>query len=227
MRKKKYFVTGTCTDVGKTFVSVALLSALKKFGASTLALKPIAAGCEDTPEGLRNDDAMQLREAMTATLSYEQVNPVALAQAAAPHLVAASEGRRVTVSRLEGICRGALMNPVDVALIEGAGGWRVPLNERETLADLAVVLDFPVILVVGMRLGCINHALLTQEAIRRDGLTIAGWVANHVEADMDFADENVASLVARLDAPLIGRIPFVEGQSPQSCADHLDISMLL
>ena len=192
--KKRYFVTGTCTDVGKTFVTVALLHQLKQENYQTLALKPIAAGCEQTPDGLRNEDALLLQSAMTASLSYEQINPVALERAAAPHLVAAEEGRRITVSRLEGICRGALLTPADVTLVEGAGGWRVPLNERETLADLAVALKMPVILVVGMRLGCINHALLTQEAIQRDGLPIAGWVANHVDPDMAYADENVETL---------------------------------
>ena len=170
IKKKQFFVTGTCTDVGKTFVSVALLHALKEQGYRTLALKPVAAGCQQTPEGLRNDDALQLQAAMTESLSYEQINPVALERPAAPHIVAAEQGRRITASRLEGICRGALLTKADVALVEGAGGWRVPLNERETLADLAFALRLPVILVVGVRLGCINHALLTQEAILRDGL---------------------------------------------------------
>ncbi len=225
--KKRYFVTGTCTDVGKTFVTVALLHRLKQENYRTLALKPIAAGCEQTSDGLRNEDALLLQSAMTASLSYEQVNPVALERAAAPHLVAAEEGRRITVSRLEGICRGALLTPADVALVEGAGGWRVPLNERETLADLAVALRMPVILVVGMRLGCINHALLTQEAIQRDGLPIAGWVANHVDPNMAYADENVESLKGLLDAPLIGRFPYKEGQSPDECSSNLDLTVLL
>lgn len=226
LKKKKYFVTGTDTDVGKTFVSVALLHALRGDGYSTLALKPVAAGCEPTDSGLRNDDALRLRSAMTASLSYEQVNPVALEQAAAPHIVAAKEGKRVSVSRLEGVCRGALLTPVDVALIEGAGGWRVPLNERETLADLAVALRFPVILVVGVRLGCINHALLSQEAIERDGLTLAGWVANHVDPDMACAKENVETLNALIRAPMLAEIPYKKGQDPKDCAAFVDLSLL-
>ena len=226
LKKKKYFVTGTDTDVGKTFVSVALLHALKDEGYSTVALKPVAAGCQLTDDGLRNDDALCLQSAMTSSISYDQVNPVALEQAAAPHIVAAKEGRRLSVSQLEGICRGALLAPADVALIEGAGGWRVPLNERETLADLAVALRFPVILVVGIRLGCINHALLTQEAIERDGLILAGWVANHVDPDMACAIENVETLNALIRAPMLGGIPYQKGQDPKDCATYLDLSLL-
>lgn len=225
--KKRFFITGTCTDVGKTFVTVALLHRLKEQAVRTLALKPVAAGCEQTPDGLRNEDALLLQSAMTEKLSYEQVNPIALEGAAAPHIVAAEEGRKMSVSRIEGICRGALLTPADVCLIEGAGGWRVPLNNRETLADLAIALKMPVIMVVGMRLGCINHALLTQEAIQRDGLPIAGWVANHVDPDMLYADANVDTLERLIEAPLIGRLPYVEGQSPEMCSASLNLEALL
>ncbi|PCJ30024.1 MAG: dethiobiotin synthase [Moraxellaceae bacterium] len=225
--KKRFFVTGTCTDVGKTFVSVALLHALREEGYRTLALKPIAAGCQQTADGLRNDDALQLQAAMTESISYQQINPVALEQAAAPHIVAAEQGRRITVSQLEGVCRGAFLNQADVVLVEGAGGWRVPLNERETLADLAIALRLPVILVVGIRLGCINHALLTQQAILADGLSIAGWVANRIDPDMSYLEENIATLQSQLSAPLIGDIPYKKAQDPADCASYLDLSLLL
>lgn len=208
MSRKVFFVTGTDTGVGKTFVSVALLRAWAAQGKSTLGLKPVAAGCEQTPHGLRNDDALALQEAATVKIAYEQVNPVALVEAIAPHIAAAHEKRRVRVDQLAGLVRGAMMQArADITLIEGAGGWRVPLNEQETLAGLAAALQVPVILVVGLRLGCINHALLTAEAIRRDGLPLAGWVGNCIDPDMPVRDENIATLQSALSAPLIGVLP--------------------
>ena len=172
---KIFFVTGTDTGVGKTLMTSAMLHAANQKGLRTLGLKPVAAGCDDTEEGPRNGDALQLLRNASVKLPYEQVNPVALRAAIAPHIAAAQEGKRVTVDRLVGYCRGALMNKADLCLIEGAGGWRVPLNPRESMADLAKALDIPVILVAGIRLGCINHTLLTAESIARDGLKGAGW----------------------------------------------------
>ena len=173
--KNTWFVTGTDTDVGKTAICCALLSAANDRGLSTAAIKPVAAGCD---ENGHNSDALQLQAAMSAQLDYAQVNPVALELAIAPHIAAEREGRNLQASRLAGLCRGVMMGSAEFILIEGAGGWRVPINSRETLADVAVALQVPVIMVVGMRLGCVNHALLTAEAIRRDGLHLAGWVAN-------------------------------------------------
>jgi len=208
MSRKVFFVTGTDTGVGKTHASVALLQALAAQGRTTLGLKPVAAGCDATTDGLRNEDALALQAAATVKLPYAQVNPVALAEAIAPHIAAAHEKRRIGVTQLAGLVRGALMQGrADVTLIEGAGGWRVPLNERETLADLARELDVPVILVVGVRLGCISHALLTAEAIRRDGRVLAGWVANAIDATMPAREENIATLRAALGAPLLGVLP--------------------
>jgi dethiobiotin synthetase len=208
MSRKVFFVTGTDTGVGKTHASVALLHAFAAQGRSTLGLKPVAAGCEVTPDGLRNEDALALQAAATVQLPYAQVNPVALAAAIAPHIAAAQEKRRIGVAQLAGLLRGAQMQArADVTLVEGAGGWRVPLNERETLADLAREMAVPVLLVVGMRLGCLNHALLTAEAIRRDGLVLAGWVANCIDADMPVREENITTLRAALGAPLLGVLP--------------------
>ena len=230
---KKFFVTGTDTGVGKTLIASALLHAANQKHLRTLGLKPVAAGCEQTGEGLRNDDALQLMQAASVKLSYEQVNPVALQAAIAPHIAAANEGRRLSVDRLVGFCRGALMNKVDFCLIEGAGGWRVPLNPRETMADLARALDIPVLMVVGIRLGCINHALLTAEAIARDGLKLAGWVASCVEAEQPAWRENVDTLRALLPFPLLGVVPFM-GVEPirdfpllQTVSSHLDINKLI
>ena len=189
-----FFITGTDTEVGKTWVSCRLLERARDAGLSCYGLKPVAAGCEDTAEGLRNDDALQLMAASSMTLPYEQVNPVALKAAIAPHIAARQEGRRISLSQLAGYVRGALSShPADLVLVEGAGGWRVPLNDREMLAGLAVELQLPVIQVVGMKLGCINHALLTAEAIRADGLDYAGTVANCF-GDMAVREENLITL---------------------------------
>jgi dethiobiotin synthetase len=211
MSRKVFFVTGTDTGVGKTLATVSLLRAFAAQGKSTLGLKPVAAGCEETGEGLRNEDALALMEAASVALPYEQVNPVALSAALAPHIAAALENRRVRVTQVVGLLRGAMMQArADITLIEGAGGWRVPLNEQETLADLAREMKAPVILVVGLRLGCINHALLTAEAIRRDGLVLAGWVANTLDPDMPAREQNIATLASALAAPCLGVLPFVE-----------------
>jgi len=217
------FVTGTDTGVGKTAVSCALLRAAARAGLSTAAVKPVAAGCD--ADG-RNEDAVALSACMTAQLDYAQVNPVALPDALAPHIAAARAGRRLQVSRLAGLCRGVMLGGADLTLIEGAGGWRVPVNDRETLADLARELAAPVLLVVGMRLGCINHALLTAEAIRRDGLALAGWVANTCGPPMAAYEDNLDTLLRLLDAPLLGALPRLEPWDPEEAANFLDIQLL-
>lgn len=224
---KTFFLTGTDTDAGKTFVASALLKAAEKQGKSTLAMKPVAAGCLQTDNGLRNDDALTLQQAMSLHLPYEQINPVALEPAIAPHIAAVQAGRNITVSRLAGFCRGVMMQRADFALIEGAGGWRVPLNRRETLADLARELQLPVILVVGMRLGCINHALLTAEAIVRDGLSLAGWVANRLDPSMSCYTENFDTLKRWLPFPCLGELPYLPDASPVEAAEHLHIDILI
>jgi dethiobiotin synthetase len=226
MSKKVYFVAGTDTDVGKTLIATGLLAAANSLGLRTAAIKPIAAGCEETPEGLRNADALALQEASSVNLSYEQVNPIALKAAIAPHIAAEHEGRRLDVSRISGFCRGVLFQPSDFVIIEGAGGWRVPLNPRETLAGLAKELDVPIILVVGVKLGCINHAILTAEAISHDGLTLAGWVANRVDSEMDCYDENVQALKTLINAPLLGEIPYLSDPSAEAVAAHLSLDSL-
>ncbi|QRV23199.1 dethiobiotin synthase [Marinomonas foliarum] len=206
--KKRFFVTGVDTDAGKTYVTVGLLKAAKRAGLKSIGLKPIAAGADRVDGNLRNDDALLIQHASSVKLAYEQVNPVVLEEAVAPHVAAMKEGRLVTASRLEGYIKGALLTPHELALVEGAGGWRVPLNDREMLSDVAKTLDFPIILVVNMKLGCLNHALLTAEAIARDGLTLAGWIANTGPEIMSCYDENVATLSSMLSAPLLGALPW-------------------
>jgi len=229
---KAFFIAGTDTGVGKTFVSCTLLEAAMAKGLSTMALKPLAAGCEqvDVGEGKlqwQNEDAQQLMKHVSIELPYVQVNPVALKAAASPHIAAALENKTVTASRMQGICRGALMKRPDFAIVEGAGGWRVPISPRETMADLAKKLELKVILVVDLRLGCLNHAMLTAEAIRRDGLQLAAWVGNRTSSDvMDYEQENIATLSSALDAPLLGCLPFVESQSPESVCNSLILDCL-
>lgn len=221
MARKTFFIAGTDTNVGKTLVAAGLLVAAKNQGLTTAALKPVAAGCEKTDAGLRNSDALLLQSVITEPLVYEQINPIALEAAIAPHIAAQQEKRVLSADRLAGFCRGSL-NLADFTLVEGAGGWRVPLNPQETLADVAKILRLPVILVVGVRLGCINHALLTVEAIRNDGLQLAGWVANCIDADMPVLHENIHSLAARIPAPCLGVVPWLDNVAPQAVASALD-----
>ncbi|MCM0612726.1 dethiobiotin synthase [Marinobacter sediminum] len=227
MAKKTYFVTGTDTGVGKTMVSAAILESAKADGKRTLAMKPIASGCESTPEGLRNEDALALQSAVTETLPYDLINPIALEPAIAPHVAAVKAGRMVTAQRLIGFCRGLQIRPADLMLVEGAGGWRVPLNDRETYANLPRELGMPVILVVSLKLGCINHALLTAEAIRADGLPVAGWVANRVEPEpMSCEQETLNYLLTHLGAPCLGVLPWLEKAEPAALASYLNIDPL-
>ena len=221
---RTWFVTGTDTGVGKTAVSCALLAAAGRAGLRTAAIKPVAAGCDDAGH---NEDALQLMRWMTVSLDYAQVNPVALKAAIAPHLAAGQEGRLLQASRLAGLCRGVMLGGADVVLIEGAGGWRVPISARETLADVAVQLQVAVILVVGMRLGCINHALLTAEAIARDGLKLAGWVANQPGETMQNYADNRDSLRRLLPAPLLGEIPSMPAFDADQASECLSLEMLM
>lgn len=202
-----YFIAGTDTGVGKSLVAAALLKAAASRGLSTVGVKPVAAGCDETPDGLRSDDALLLRQYSSIAMPYEMSNPVSLRLPVAPHLAAAQEGRKLDAGRLEGFCRAVLMKRAGLTLIEGAGGWQVPLNGRQSLADLAKLLGVPVILVVGMRLGCINHALLTARAIHADGLEIAGWIANRIDPDMALPEENIDAIAQRMSAPCLGHIP--------------------
>lgn len=222
-----FFVTGTDTDVGKTLISAALLVAARRRGLSTQGMKPVASGSEQVGDGLRNADALLLQAHSSVALDYDEVNPLTFAPAIAPHIAAQQQGKRLEAGRIAGFCRGALLKKSDFTVIEGVGGWRVPLNERETFADVVRALQLPVVLVVAMRLGCVSHALLTAEAIRRDGLPIAGWVANRSEPDMGCFDENLATLQSWLSAPLLGVVPWLSQPDPERAAASLDLEPLL
>ncbi|WP_067867691.1 dethiobiotin synthase [Neptuniibacter marinus] len=226
MAKQTYFVAGTDTDVGKTVAAAGLLAAANNQGLATIGLKPIAAGCERTEEGLRNSDALLLQNTASINLPYEQVNPFSFEPPIAPHIAAIEENRMLSADRIAALCRGALMQPADFAIVEGAGGWRVPLSDRETMANIPKQLKIPVIMVVGIKLGCINHALLTAESIARDGLRLAGWIANAVSPEMSCYKENVATIATMLRAPLIAEIPFLENPSPENVAQYIEIDKL-
>ena len=225
--KNTYFITGTDTGVGKTLVTAALLHLAEKQGLKAFGIKPVAAGCDETPEGLRNEDALLLQTHSSIKLSYEQINPIALRAAKAPHIAAAEEGRRLNLDRLVGLCRGTLMQPADLRLIEGAGGWRVPLNEFENLSGLPAQLKIPVVLVVGLRLGCLNHALLTAEAIHRDGVQLAGWVGSGIDPQMESVADNINSLKSRLPAPCLGVIPALGDVNVERAAGYLGLEKLI
>lgn len=221
-----FFVTGTDTDVGKTTIAAGLLRAARLAGLSTAAVKPLASGCEAGADGLRNSDALALLAECSLPLSYAEVNPFAFAPAIAPHLAAREAGVQLKVEALAAAVQAVLAQQADFTLVEGAGGWRVPLDGQATLAELPVALDLPVILVVGVRLGCINHALLTAEAIARDGLRLAGWVANVLDPQTSRLDDNLRTLTERLAAPCLGRVPRLQQADAAAVARHLNIGLL-
>lgn len=202
-----YFVTGTDTEVGKTLCTAALLRVARLQGLRTVGMKPIASGCEATPEGLRNEDALaHLAETSAPLPAYATVNPYAFAPAIAPHIAAAEAGVSVDLRRIAE-CWTELTRDRDFALMEGAGGWQVPIDATRFFPELAVHLQLPVVLVVGLRLGCINHALLTAQAIATRGLRLAGWIGNRIDPQFTRLDDNLAALHRHLPAPCLGVVP--------------------
>ena len=208
MVNKGFFILGTDTGVGKTLVATSLLSGLKAKGYSTIGLKPIASGAKPTLEGLRNDDALWLQKTASISLPYEQVNPFCFAEPIAPHIAAAQINCRLTVSEMMEACQFSLNHPADYHIIEGAGGICVPLNKNELLVDLALAMSFPIILVVGLRLGCLNQALLNWNYLQQRNLPVAGWLANQVDPDMACVEENVKFLEVTLPIPCLGFFPY-------------------
>jgi dethiobiotin synthetase len=202
---KRIFITGTDTGIGKTYVACRLISHLVSQGHAVSALKPVASGCDSTHEGLRNEDALALMDVMNVDLAYEQVNPYAFEPAIAPHIAAKQANRRVNLTKISEIADAI---DTDFLIIEGAGGWCVPIDQDLLMADLVDALKAEVILVVGMKLGCINHALLSARQIQADGFQLTGWVANCVEPAMPVLDENMATLASLMPVPLLATVPF-------------------
>ena len=214
------FVTGTDTGVGKTLVSAALLHTLARHHSRVVGMKPVAAGTECINGVQANEDVLALRAASSCAVPPELDNPVLLPDPVSPHIAAARTGVRIDIAHLVA-CHRALTALADAVVVEGAGGFLVPLSATETGADLAQALSLPVLLVVGLRLGCLNHALLTAEAIRARGLTLAGWVANQVDATMLAQEDNIAFLQQNLQAPLLASIPFQATPNPRALTFNL------
>jgi len=223
------FVTGTDTEIGKTLISTALIHALVQSGGRTAAMKPIAAGATLVKgahgEVWHNDDVDLLVQAANVALPTTLMTPYLFQQPAAPHIAAKLESVAIDIAHIRG-CYEQVVELADAVVVEGVGGFCVPLNDDVDTATLAQQLGLPVIMVVGLRLGCINHALLTAEAIAARGLTLAGWVANTVDAGMAFAEDNVEALRQRLPAPLLGCVPRLNAPLPAAAAGYLDFSCL-
>lgn len=223
---KGFFVTGTDTGIGKTWVSCGVIAALQKHGQRVIGVKPIASGCHPTPQGLRNEDALLLQAASSASISYESINLYAFEPAIAPHIAAAEVGADIDFSW---ICEmtEALTLHADFLVVEGVGGWRVPLGKHGDVGALASALKLPIVLVVGVRLGCLNHAFLTAEAIQGAGLTLAGWVANIIDPNTERLDENLDALRLGIAAPCLGVTPHLTTFEPNHLAACLHLDALL
>ncbi len=215
-----YFITGTDTGCGKSEITLGLMQLLQSRGHRVVGMKPVASGAEPTPDGLRNRDALRIREQGSLLFPYEQINPYAFEPPVAPHIAAEQTGESIRFQQLRESYQVSA-DQADYVLVEGVGGWKVPLGADGDVAHLAAYLDLPVILVVGMKLGCLNHALLTADAVRASGSPLAGWVANQVDADMAEMEANLETLNARIDAPCLGFVPFLEEVSPMVVAGYL------
>lgn len=219
------FIAGTDTGIGKTHSACTLIHALRATGRHVCGMKPIASGCMDTPHGLRNEDALALLAASSAPApAYEAINPVALREPLSPHLAAAHEGVTIALPPLRAAF-DALRERHDTVVVEGVGGWRVPLAPGLLASAIAKEWDLPVVLVVGLRLGCLNHALLTAEAIVADGCRLVGWIGNQIDPQMAAIEENIATLRELLPAPCLGILPY--GMAPEQASALLDQGAML
>jgi dethiobiotin synthetase len=216
------FVTGTDTGIGKSVAAATLLTVLNRAGRRAVGMKPVASGCRTTADGLRNEDAELLIAHSAGAPDYALVNPFALAEPVAPHLAAHDAGVEIG---LDPIRAGfaALSTNAECVVVEGVGGWAVPVSPALMQADLVRALRLPVILVVGLRLGCINHALLSARAITADGCALIGWIGNRIDPDMLRADDNLATLRERLPAPCLGVLPYSKAPDPLELAGYLDV----
>jgi dethiobiotin synthetase len=220
------FVAGTDTDCGKTEVALGLMAAWQRRGRRTLGMKPVAAGCRAGLDGLRNLDAQRLLDQGSSEAPYGLVNPYAFLPAIAPHIAAGRAGTEIELADIERAYR-SLAAECDLVVVEGVGGWRVPLSARLSASDIPLALDLPVLLVVRLRLGCLNHALLSVESIRAHGCHLAGWVANTLDPPMEAEDENLATLAALIGAPCIGVIPRLDPPEPEELAEYLHPELML
>ncbi len=218
-----YFITGTDTGVGKTWVTLALMKALQDKGKVVVGMKPVASGCTKIDEDLHNDDAVKILQQSSKrpsqTLDYKTVNPYAFEQAVAPHIAAGLAGVKIDIEKIADDFY-LLKEGADCVLVEGIGGWCVPLGSEDMLADLVKRLDLQVILIIGLRLGCINHALSTVRAIQADGVNLCGWMTSQLDPDYAFLEETMMTLQARISAPLLGNLPHMEKFDLEILASH-------
>lgn len=224
MALKKYFVTATDTDAGKTYVTQLIIEKLTLLNITVAAYKPISAGCEVIDNQLINEDAALLTKAANCGQPLIEVNPIAFKEPIAPHIAAKKAGRRITTQEIQMHFDEILKRSPEIVLTEGAGGWRLPLGNNAFLSEFAVESQQAVILVVNMKLGCLNHAILTYETILRDKLNCVGWVANCIEA-MPYLDENLGELRALIKAPCLGVLPFEK--DTKRAAKNLDVTALI
>lgn len=205
-----YFITGTDTDIGKTLATRALMAAIKNRGKRVTGMKPVACGCEETAAGLRNEDALLLMQQNTQAHDYALINPYAFVPPVAPHIAAAESGAVIDLDKIVSAYK-LLAGQTDYLFVEGIGGWCVPLDEEFMLADLVKKLNLPVIMVVGLKLGCINHTLLTVRSIVDDGIVLSGWIANRLDPDYLNIKQTLTCLEKKVPAPLVG---YIEYQDP-------------
>lgn len=222
---KTYFVTGTDTEVGKTVASCALLQAAKQLGYQTAGYKPVASGSEQTAQGLRNSDALFLQANSTLSLTYQEVNPIVFEAPTSPHIISEKVGQPIEFSVMsDGLKQ--LQSKAQWVLVEGAGGWYTPLSAQQSYADWVMEQQLPVIMVVGIKLGCINHALLTALAIQQSGLKLVGWIANEVEPAGTYQAEYLETLHRSINAPCLGIIPYQNGDKFLDVGQYVDLSLL-
>ena len=220
MNTQGYFITGTDTDVGKTCATIALMRYFKRQGKTVLGMKPVASGCTLQADELKNADALLIQENASVKVDYQLINPYAYELPVSPHIAGVHNPVKLAtiVERFN-----SLKALADVVIVEGAGGWYAPLNAQDDISDLAKVLALPVILVVGLRLGCINHAKLSYQAIQLSGIACVGWIAVCVDPDLLNRDENIQTITAALPVPLLGILPYQQALDFELLADQLTL----
>jgi len=219
---RSYFVTGTDTDVGKTWITLGLMKAFQASGLAVNGMKPVASGCELREQGFRNSDALAIQAISSEKNSYNLINPYAFQPAIAPHLAAIQASQEICFAPIKQALQ-KLSTSVDCTLVEGVGGWRVPLGDEGDIATLVEYLGLPVILVVGLKLGCINHALLTVESIINSGASLLGWIGNQIQPEFSCKEENIQTLKSSISAPCLGIVPYQKQQDLMLIANSLNI----
>lgn len=220
---KGVFITGTDTGVGKTRFTLTLMEALKNQGQQVSGMKPVACGAELKNGKLINEDAELIMQFCSKPTDYELVNPAVFELAVAPHIASSKKNEKIDLNQIIDCYRRLAFN-CETVIVEGVGGWRVPISNKKSLVDLVRILDLPVILVVGIKLGCINHATLSAEAIRADGLILKGWVSNQLDKDYLFPEETIEALNRTLACPHIANLPYMENFEPDKILESIDLS---